>query len=132
MSANYALQRDFSLYVMECVSCGVTFGVPEEFERGRRINKEAFYCPNGHSQSYTQSEADRLRKELEASKRDVEWQKSRVAAMDKQLIAQRGVVTKLKKRIGAGVCPCCHRTFRQLAAHMAGQHPDYTEEGGRR
>lgn len=128
MSANYALPRQFAFYVMECVSCGVTFGVPEEFDLGRRINRERFFCPNGHGQSYSESEADRLRRKLEAAKRDVEWQKSRVASMDKQLIAQRGVVTKLKKRIGAGVCPCCHRTFKQLAAHMAGQHPDYAEK----
>lgn len=27
-------------------------------------------------------------------------------------------------RIGAGICPCCNRTFSQLARHMQSKHPD--------
>ena len=43
------------------------------------------------------------------------------------LQATKGVVTRLKKRAIAGVCPCCNRTFQQLAAHMAHKHPDYKQ-----
>lgn len=32
--------------------------------------------------------------------------------------------------VGAGVCPCCNRTFKNLARHMAGQHPGFTEGDG--
>jgi hypothetical protein len=34
-------------------------------------------------------------------------------------------MTRIKKRVAAGVCPCCNRSFKDLARHMAGQHPDY-------
>jgi hypothetical protein len=29
--------------------------------------------------------------------------------------------------VANGVCPCCNRTFQNLARHMAGKHPDYEE-----
>lgn len=35
--------------------------------------------------------------------------------------------SKLKLRAANGVCPCCNRTFKQLAAHMSSQHPKYAE-----
>jgi hypothetical protein len=30
---------------------------------------------------------------------------------------------KLEARVHAGVCPHCHRSFKELARHMAAQHP---------
>lgn len=27
------------------------------------------------------------------------------------------------------VCPCCNRTFQNVARHIAGQHPDYADLG---
>jgi hypothetical protein len=38
----------------------------------------------------------------------------------------KGHATRITKRAKAGVCPCCNRTFKQLAAHMASQHPTFT------
>jgi DNA repair exonuclease SbcCD ATPase subunit len=34
---------------------------------------------------------------------------------------------KLRTRAAAGVCPCCGRTFKQLARHMQSKHPDWPE-----
>lgn len=31
----------------------------------RRRDNKTFYCPNGHPQSYTETEADKLRKQIE-------------------------------------------------------------------
>lgn len=39
---------------------------------------------------------------------------------------------KLKRRVKAGVCPCCKRTFKQLVAHMKHKHPDFDVEFGKR
>lgn len=47
--------------------------------------------------------------------------------MERSAAAQRGVLTRLKNRVAAGVCPCCHRSFKQLSEHMKMKHPDYTE-----
>jgi hypothetical protein len=45
----------------------------------------------------------------------------------RSLAAQKGVTTRIKRRVANGVCPCCKRTFQDLARHMAGQHPRYAE-----
>ena len=31
---------------------------------------------------------------------------------------------RIEKRIHAGVCPCCNRSFPNLQRHMAAKHPD--------
>lgn len=49
-------------------------------------------------------------------------------AAQHQSRAFKGVVTKLKKRAANGVCPCCNRTFVDLARHMAGKHPTFLAE----
>lgn len=43
--------------------------------------------------------------------------------------ATKGQLTKTRKRVAGGVCPCCNRSFVNLGRHMAGQHPDYAEGG---
>lgn len=52
------------------------------------------------------------------------WRKSSETNA-RRLSAQRGVTTRIKNRVKHGVCPCCQRTFRQLAAHMKSKHPDF-------
>lgn len=93
-----------------------------------------FFCPHGHEQFFTvgETEADKLRRERDQLKqqaarlieeasdarREADTERRRSAAA-------RGQVTKLKKRAAAGVCPCCNRTFQDLARHMAGKHPEF-------
>jgi hypothetical protein len=49
---------------VSCCACGVAFAAPASFWKGRRANRAEFFCPNGHSQSFTESTADRLQREL--------------------------------------------------------------------
>jgi hypothetical protein len=108
-----------------CPICGIVFAVPAYFRATRQQDKKHFYCPNGHSQSYTESEADRLRQQLEQQRKSTEWQKSRAQSLERSLVAQKGQVTKLKNRIARGVCPCCKRSFSDLHRHMTSKHPDF-------
>lgn len=39
-----------------------------------------------------------------------------------------GQVTKLKNRVGHGVCPCCNRSFGNLARHIESEHPTFIAE----
>ena len=43
----------------------------------------------------------------------------------RRMAAAKGELTKMKKRVGNGVCPCCNRQFVNLQRHMATQHPGY-------
>ena len=39
--------------------------------------------------------------------------------------ATKGQLTRARKRAANGVCPCCHRSFENVARHVAKQHPDF-------
>lgn len=124
--------RESSLTVIDCAECGIVFGIGAEYAKRRRNDGRTFYCPNGHNLSWHETEADRLRKQLAAAKELTEWErqsKERARAearrKDYEARAAKGQLTKAKKRIAAGVCPCCNRTFQNLARHMEGQHPEY-------
>lgn len=52
------------------------------------------------------------------------WQ-DEAEAVKRSAAAYKGAATRLKNRAKAGVCPCCNRTFQNLARHMASQHPDH-------
>lgn len=118
-----------------CPNCGVLFGMPATFEQNRRKTGESFYCPSGHSLSYGKGETAKLREELDRTKRQLDSSRTYARAVADQKEAAersnralRGSNTKLRKRVAAGVCPCCQRTFQDLARHMAGQHPDFADE----
>lgn len=127
------------LEVVECANCHMVFGVPAMTLTRRRKDGKGFYCPNGHSNVYSKSETDKLKDELEETKRrlareqslrDQDQARAHTARREadhqaRRAAAARGQVTKIKNRVGAGVCPCCNRQFQNLARHMAGQHPDW-------
>lgn len=115
-----------------CCECGVQFGVTQAYDAARQSDGKTFYCPNGHGQAYTETDAMRLRK---AEERLAEETRRRKAAQDllraeeRSHSATRGHLTRTKKRVAGGVCPCCNRSFVKLAAHMKTKHPHYVEGG---
>lgn len=130
------VRAEVQLVAVTCYKCGVLFGLGAHYRQKRQEDCASFYCPNGHGQVYAESEADRLRKEVERQKKFKEMAEQRATSWrdqaetaERRRIAQKGVTTKLKKRIAAGVCPCCQRSFQNLGRHMAGQHPDFASDG---
>ena len=122
---------------IECCSCHMAFGVTGEFYTHRRDDHKTFYCPScGTAQSFTgKSDAEKLRLENQrlvqrlAQKDDsIRWQREQREKAEKRVIAYKGIVTKTKKRIAGGACPCCNRNFQNLAAHMATKHKDYAHK----
>jgi hypothetical protein len=131
-----AVSVSTTMTVIECAACAIAFAVPARFEQERRRDHRQFFCPHGHSNYFAaQSAEERLAKQVADLKATVthardeaEWERERRQATERSLAATRGVLTRTRRRVAAGVCPCCHRTFQQLARHMAGQHPEYTAE----
>lgn len=113
--------------------CAVVFGLNADHERNLRQTHAWFYCPNGHHQHYPHKSDVEIQKErAEAAERDKSYLVNRVAeehaatmAAQRRTLAYQGHLGKLKKRIANGVCPCCKRTFGNVARHIASQHPDY-------
>ena len=127
-----------ALEEMTCGSCGIIFAAPQDFfnerRRGGANAEQGWYCPNGHSRVFRETEAQKLQRELDSARKSLEFEKAQRAnaerereATERRLSAQFGENTKLRKRISHGVCPCCHRTFKQVAAHMAKKHPEYPQ-----
>lgn len=120
------IQTEVGFVTIECGSCGVTFALTDKYDRARRDDHKTFYCPNGCGRAYlSKNKAEKLQDELSAerarldqARADAEFQKKRAAGI-------QGELTKTKKRVAGGACPCCNRTFVNLGRHMAGQHPSY-------
>lgn len=125
-----------SLALEICCNCSIEFAMPIDFQQKRRDDHITFYCPKGHPQHYTgKTEADRLREQLDAERAQHQQTRahlnSRVAAEKAAAHGARvkagiakAALDRAMKRIGAGVCPCCNRTFKQLAKHMHTKHPE--------
>lgn len=117
-----------TLTLIHCAACGVPFGITGDFEQRRRADHKKFYCPTGHSNVFNgktdtekqRERAERLERQL--ANRDEDLRAAKVAHA-----VTKGKLTKTRNRIARGVCPCCNRSFANLARHMAGQHPDYQE-----
>jgi hypothetical protein len=114
------------LVELSCGSCGTAFAIAEQLYKQRRKDHGSFYCPNGHNRYFPgESEEEKLRRQLKAQQDYAESLNSRLDQRERSLSATRGVVTKLRKRAVAGACPFgCHRTFANVARHVATVHPD--------
>lgn len=121
-----------TLEATTCAACGIYFAMPSGLLATRRKDAQAFYCPNGHSLSYHESEADRLQKKLAAKEaelaRTTDYLKGARARSDELLTrinGYRGVVARTKRRVSKGVCPCCSAKFKNLKEHMQQEHPKW-------
>lgn len=114
-----------SLTRIECCNCHTIFAMTTDMEKQRRNDKLLFYCPAGHSQYFPgRTEADRLKSQLSLAENNATYHRERAAHLEHSRNATKGAMTKLKKRINAGVCPHCSRSFKSLRDHIAHMHPD--------
>lgn len=118
-----AVQQSIDLETEDCCNCGVMFAMPASMRRRLQERGGSFYCPNGHSQHYTETEVMRLREQLSAQVRMA------TQNLDRALRAEALAKEKDRKlcRVHNGVCPCCKRTFQNLARHMKTKHPEVTK-----
>lgn len=123
--------------VEECCECHMPFAVTRDFYDAAQIAgpKVSFHCPAGHAQHYSKS---KLQTALDAVEAERKW---RIRAEESAAYARNERdhhwterkklttrVRNLKHRVKNGVCPCCHRTFKQLANHMEKMHPKFATD----
>jgi hypothetical protein len=128
MSSMTTLSRTVTLELITCSSCDVAFAMPAAMLRRRRDDGQVFWCPNGCQQVFRETQEQRLAREVEHLRASRQSLRDQLAASERSNRAMRGVVTKTKRRVGNGVCPCCNRHFVNLERHMKGQHPSYGDE----
>lgn len=118
-----------------CCRCKEPFGLLQSSYDTLQRNGATFHCPWGHVQHFAEgeTEADKLRRERDRLKQNTAYLQDQLREAREATEHQRrrangykGHATRITKRAKAGVCPCCNRTFKQLAAHMANKHPEFT------
>jgi len=136
VTTNQRTTQPVVLVTEECFKCHILFAMPDDL-RTRALNDRSisFYCPAGHGQVYTSDKIKTLETQLqrarEESQREFEKRRDAEKERDHHWIERKKTNTRLrhlKERVKSGVCPCCHRTFKQLAQHMAAKHPGFAQE----
>lgn len=120
----YAIAHSLTLITEECCNCGIVFAMPDYLRSRLLTQGGTFYCPNGHGQHYTNPEVNVLREKLEKANRQntsLAEQKYKAEAEARKANQE---LKRIQKRIHAGVCPCCKRTFQNLSRHMKTKHPE--------
>ena len=126
---------DLTLELVTCCNCGISFGVPGIVLRERKRDHESFYCPNGHGQHFPgKSDLEKLKEEVahSATLFFVLVKCPLIAARLRSTASRSSISSLVRSRQylmsrSYGVCPCCNRTFANLAQHMATKHPEYAD-----
>ena len=126
----YTFTEETVLIAMECPACGVKYAMPTKLRDKREETGDSFYCVNGHSLSYADSEVKRLRRAVDAKTAEANRLRDQYFAEQRQHEETQKKLRGLKKRTAAGVCPCCNRTFSQLGRHMQIKHVEFVKEYG--
>lgn len=122
-----------SFVALSCGGCGVRWAMEAEYYNRKTEEHTGFKCPNGCERVFCgETKAQKLEKELAAEKKRREWAESSrdsarkaEARATRSARAYRGVATKIRHRVGNGVCPCCRRTFQNLMRHMKTKHAKF-------
>ena len=125
---NFSLE----LEVINCWVCGCVFAMSSNLKAEMKSKEQTLFCPKGCrlglGEPHWKVDMDHLRQsEKYYRTRSIE-NRERAEKTERQLIATRGVVTRIKNRVSKGVCPCCNRTFANLTRHMGTQHPDFSDD----
>lgn len=113
------------LEIMECPFCFITFGVPKRLLTAKQQNGTEFWCPNGHDLNFQENENAKLRRERDLLRQRLAMKDDQIAEANERTAAAQKEIDRLAKRANHGVCPCCKRTFSQLARHMKDKHPEF-------
>jgi len=117
------------LCTIKCCNCYGIFAVTDHAYNHYKQTGHFFNCPYcDQSQHYTKSEISKLQDRINTLENTRKYYIEQLGKETRSKIAIKGHHTRLKKRIAAGVCPCCNRSFQNLQSHMKNQHPQYLEE----
>ncbi len=126
-----------TMIIKECQTCGVLHTFPKIIHDNRYRDGGYWHCPNGHQWGWKEGneereairlERDRLKQQ--AAQKDDEIRQLRFEMMhvEMQRDEAKAKHVNARKRAGAGMCPCCKRTFSQVARHMKTKHPAFKAE----
>lgn len=118
------ISQQIELTVINCGHCGGTYALNERYRAHRAQVGGAWTCPYCQGGwGYVEGENARLKRELEETE-------TRLRSAKCEVLAERNLKERAERklrRVNRGVCPCCKRSFQNLARHMATKHPEAKE-----
>lgn len=128
-----------SFRVVTCYSCGIPYGIPEQLYqsalkyKGDKPGGWSLCCPMGHTWHYCgETEIEKQTRLRQSAERRATAERDLREDTERRLRSQKSATTRARNQrdrerrmVSNGVCPCCRRTFKQLARHMKSQHPEY-------
>ena len=120
----------------ECWVCGVPFRLSAAFVEASKRHHTGFKCPRGCSLGFGESTEDLLKREKEQSALAFQAQinEANHARLVAEKAAKKAIADKRKveRRVAHGVCPCCNKTFADIANHMITEHNDFRLPAGKK
>jgi hypothetical protein len=112
-----------TLMLVQCGVCGVKHAI--QAVRYNTCVEEGGYwqCPNGHSRGFRHGREERRKIERERDR--LKQENARLAEEAATSERAKAALARHQKRSAAGLCPCCNRTFSNMARHMKTSHPDF-------
>lgn len=114
--------------------CGIVVAIPSDLHDYAVRKGTEVFCPLGHRFVYGDGENARLKREIEQERQravrlraEIDQKRAEIEHQRRRIAATKGALTKTKKRIGNGVCPCCNRHFANVERHMKTKHPEVAE-----
>lgn len=128
------MKAESPLVTINCGECGGVYAIGERYRDQKRDKGGYWNCPYcrcswGYGESLIEKERkknEQLRTLYNNASASAVKALQQADKSERRRKAQKAATTRIKNRVKAGVCPCCTRTFQQLARHMKTKHPEYT------
>lgn len=120
------VQLSVDLCTINC-NCGGVYAITEGYRANKHLHGGSWHCPYCQAGwGYTNAgQLEKAKKELAGQVERTQAALNRANAAEQQLAAVTAQAERAATRAKNGTCPCCTRTFKQLAAHMKNKHPEY-------
>ena len=125
-------------FVGPCYRCKCEMWLPTAlYESAKRTDRITFYCPYGHGQVFREGDSEEtiLRRERDKLQQQIAYKDDLIRAAEQRVSTAEDIIKRQRKnavaaakRTKAGLCPCCNRSFRQMALHMKSKHPEFKAE----
>lgn len=118
------IEVEIQLESLVCGACSIPFAIPVALHRDLQVTGRDFWCPNGCCIRYAETTVQRLQKQLAEAQEIANAARARERDALALVTASSAETKRLRRRIKAGVCPFCKRSFRNVQCHMACKHPE--------
>src|SRR5262245_3533025 len=106
--------------------CGIEHAIPSALDRTARETGRTVFCPLGHQWTRKESELAQERRRRQRLQQDNARLAEERAALEQRARTAEAALGRHKRRSAAGLCPCCNRSFVNMARHMKTKHPDFS------